>query len=64
MSLGWAVVKIVDKIKTLIEKIHRKFPTTTIINLSIKPSLERVDQMEKILGINSAMAVLAKKLLF
>ncbi len=64
LSLGWAVVKIVDKIKTLIEKIHRKFPTTTIINLSIKPSFERVDQMEKILGINSAMAVLAKKTTF
>ena len=64
LSLGWAVVKIVDKIKTLIEKIHRKFPTTTIINLSIKPSLERVDQMEKILGINSEMAVFAKKTTF
>ena len=64
LSLGWAVAKIVNKIKTLIEKIHRKFPTTTIINLSIKPSLERVDQMEKILGINSEMAVFAKKTTF
>ena len=64
LSLGWSVVKIVNKIITFIEKIHRKFPTTTIINLSIKPSLERVDQMEKILGINSAMAVFAKKTTF
>ena len=61
LSLGWTVVKIVNKIKKLIKKIHCKFPTTKIINLSIKPSLERVDQMEKIIGINSAMGVLAKK---
>ena len=64
LSLGWTAVKIVNKIKILIEKIHRKFPTTTIINLSIKPSLERVDQMEKIIGINSAMAVFAKNTTF
>ena len=64
LSLGWTAVKIVNKIKILIEKIHRKFPTTTIINLSIKPSLERVDQMEKIIGINCAMAVFAKNTTF
>ena len=64
LSLGWTAVKIVNKIKILIEKIHCKFPTTTIINLSIKPSLERVDQMEKIIGINCAMAVFAKNTTF
>ena len=52
LSLGWTAAKIVEKIKILIEKIHRKYPTTTIVNLSIKPSLERADQMEKIMEIN------------
>ncbi len=64
LSLGWTAAKIVEKIKILIEKIHRKYPTTTIVNLSIKPSLERADQMEKIMEINRQMAVLAKNTAF
>ena len=60
LSLGWTAEKIIEKIKTLIAKIHSRYPGTTIVNLSIKPSLERADQMEKIIKINKAMALLAK----
>ena len=47
-----------------LETFVSKFPTTKVINLCIKPSLERVNQIEKIKGINSAMAVFAKKTTF
>lgn len=61
LSLGWTAGKIVEKIKMLIEKIHRKFPSSNILNLSIKPSLERAEQLEKIIEINRAMEASAKK---
>ena len=55
LSLGWTAKKIVEKISALIEKIHQKYPSTILVNLSIKPSLERAEQMEKIIQINTAM---------
>jgi len=61
LSLGWTASKIVEKIKILITKIHQKYPVSSIINLSIKPSLERSEQLEKIVKINKAMGVLARE---
>jgi lysophospholipase L1-like esterase len=61
LSLGWTAEKIIEKIKTLIVIIHSKFPSTSIINLSIKPSIERSDQIEKIIQINKAITLYAEK---
>ncbi|MEK9603623.1 MAG: GDSL-type esterase/lipase family protein [Flavobacteriaceae bacterium] len=64
LSLGWTAERIVDNIKSLILKIHQKFPNTTLVNISIKPSLERAQQMEDIVRINRLMKEYAKKLPF
>lgn len=61
LSLGWTAEKIINKIKTLIAIIHSKFPGTSIINLSIKPSIERSNQIEKIIQINKSIILLAEK---
>tara|TARA_B100001057_G_scaffold112365_1_gene110491 strand:+ start:534 stop:1904 length:1371 start_codon:yes stop_codon:yes gene_type:complete len=61
LSLGWTAEKIINKIKTLIAIIHSKFPGTSIINLSIKPSIERSNQIEKIIQINKAIMLFAEK---
>lgn len=61
LSLGWTAEKIIKKIKTLIAIIHSKFPSASIINLSIKPSIERSDQIEKIIQINKAIILFAEK---
>ena len=61
LSLGWTAEKIIKKIKTLIAIIHSKFPGTSIINLSIKPSIERSNQIEKIIQINKAIILFAEK---
>ena len=61
LSLGWTAKKIIEKIKTLIAKIHSRYPGTTILNLSIKPSLERSNLIEKIIQINKAISLYAEK---
>ena len=61
LSLGWTAQKIFKKIKILIAKIHSRYPGTTIFNLSIKPSLERSNQIEKIIQINKALSLYAEK---
>ena len=55
MSLGWSAQQIVNKIKSFISKVHQYYPKSTIINLSLKPSFERSQQMDKIIQINSLM---------
>ena len=60
LTLGWTAIRIVQKIKTLIEKINRKYPSSNILNLSIKPSLERAGEIKKIKEINKAMQVWAE----
>ena len=60
LSLGWSAQQIVNKIKTFISEIHQTYPTSNIINLSIKPSFERSQQMEKIIEINSLMKSFAE----
>lgn len=52
LSLSPTILQIATKIKSLILKIHQKFPTTDIINISIKPSVEHAKQLEKIIEIN------------
>ena len=46
LSLGWTASKIVEKIKILITKSIESI-LRTVINLSIKPSMERAKQLEK-----------------
>ena len=55
LSLDWTPQRIVADIKNLISKIHQKFPNTSLINISIKPSLERAQQLDKITQINQLM---------
>ena len=52
LTLGYSSSKIVDEILSFIKRIHSKFPKTDIYNISIKPSLERTGQLDKIKMIN------------
>lgn len=52
LTLGYSSSKIVDEILSFIKRIHSKFPKTDIYNISIKPSLERAGQLDKIKMIN------------
>ena len=61
LSLGWTAEKIVQQINQLIEKIHHKYPGTAIVNLSIKPSMERFEQLDTLFQINRMMAEQAKR---
>jgi lysophospholipase L1-like esterase len=55
LSLGLSAREIIDKIQTFIEMVHRKFPTTIIFNISIKPSFERQELLEVIQQINQGV---------
>ena len=48
------------KIVDFFEKVNTKFPDTLIINLSIKPSFERIKDTEKIEEINSLIKAESK----
>ena len=52
LTLGYSAKKISLKIVDFFEKVNTKFPDTLIINLSIKPSFERIKDTEKIEEIN------------
>lgn len=52
LTLGYSSSKIVDEILSFIKRIHSKFPTADIYNISIKPSPERASQLDKIKMIN------------
>lgn len=60
LSLDWSAQKIVSKIKALILQIHQRFPGTTLYNLSIKPSPERIKLLDTINQINRMMMEEAK----
>ena len=60
LSLGWSAQQIVIKIKSFISKVHQKYPRSIIINLSLKPSFERSQEMDKIIEINSLMKSFAE----
>ena len=53
LTLNYSAEKISQKIIEFFKKITERFPNTSIINLSIKPSFERIKDIEKIEKINS-----------
>ena len=52
---------IIKKTQEIIIRINRKFPNAIIFNISIKPSLERINQMDSIFKINKHMTDFCKK---
>ena len=64
LSLDLSVKQIFNDIRSLILKIHRKFPEAIILNLCIKPSLERAHQLQKIATINRMMMEESQKLFY
>ena len=61
LNLGYSAEKIVEMIAEFIAIISEKFPQTLLFNISIKPSLERIDKLEKIQKINQLMYDLSQK---
>ena len=55
LSLNYDANKIVEMIRSLIFRIHKKFPESKIINIGIKPSFERQKDLEVIKQINYRM---------
>ena len=49
------------KIIDFFKKVNKKFPSTLIVNLSIKPSFERIKDIEKIEEINNLIELESKK---
>ena len=60
LTLGYSAKKISLKIIDFFEKVNKKFPDSLIINLSIKPSFERIKDIEKIEKINSLIKAESK----
>ena len=55
LALGYSAEKIVEKIKNFLELVFKNYPNIKIINMSIKPSFERINDIKKIEKINSLM---------
>ena len=55
LTLGYSAEKIVEKIKNFLELVFKNYPNIKIINMSIKPSFERINDIKKIEKINSLM---------
>lgn len=55
LSLGYSAEKIVKKIRKFLELVFKNYPNIKIINMSIKPSFERINDIKKIEKINSLM---------
>ena len=60
LTLNYSSEKISQKIIEFFKKITERFPNTSIINLSIKPSFERIKDIEKIEKINSLIKTESK----
>ena len=60
LTLGYSAKKISLKIIDFFKKVNKKFPNTLIINLSIKPSFERIKDIEKIEEINNLIELESK----
>ena len=58
--MNYSAEKISQKIIEFFKKITERFPNTSIINLSIKPSFERIKDIEKIEKINSLIKTESK----
>ena len=61
LTLGYSAKKISLKIIDFFKKVNKKFPSTLIVNLSIKPSFERIKDIEKIEEINNLIELESKK---
>ena len=59
LSLGLSAKEIIDQIGSFVEMVHQKFPSTTIFNISIKPSFERQDILDVIQQINQGTFALS-----
>ena len=55
LTLGFSPEQIFEKIKKLIFKIKKKYPNVLIFNVSVKPSLERINDLDKIKKINNLL---------
>ena len=55
LSLNYNANQIVEMIRSLIFRIHEKFPESKIINIGIKPSFERQKDLKVIKQINHRM---------
>ena len=55
LTLGYSAEKIVERIKNFLELVFKNYPNIKIINMSIKPSFERINDIKKIEKINSLM---------
>ena len=55
LTLGYSAEKIVKKIRKFLELVFKNYPNIKIINMSIKPSFERINDIKKIEKINSLM---------
>ena len=55
LNLDYSAEKITAMIREFIEIINQKFPETHLFNISIKPSLERIDKLKTIKTINQLM---------
>ena len=52
LTLEFSPEQIFEKIKKLVFKIKKKYPNVLIFNVSVKPSLERINELDKIKKIN------------
>ena len=62
LSLGLSAKEIIYQIRDFILIIHKKFPKTRILNISIKPSYEREKQLGVIKDINQGILDLSSNL--
>lgn len=62
LSLGLSASEIISQIQAFIEKVNRKFPSTIIFNISIKPSFERQELLGVIKKINLGVLRISKQL--
>ena len=62
LTLGLSASEIVEQIRVFVQRIHIKFPSTTIFNVSLKPSFERQELLEVIQQINQGMLEMSMQL--
>ena len=62
LTLGLSASEIVAQIRVFLQRIHHKFPSTIIFNVSLKPSFERQELLEVIQQINQGMLELSMQL--
>ena len=61
LTLDMSDDDIIKKTQEIITRFNIKFPNAIIFNISIKPSLERINQMDSIIKINKHMTDFCSK---